>query len=151
MIRRLLSLLTQLFHYWFGVTAIHERAQMVVANYEGVAGHVAFTFQSGKFFYADFPSVLWWQDLTIGLAGGMIVAAGFGILWAIQHWQGKVSPSELDTAAIFAVITIFQFIYGIADGLDRWVTPAELIGTITAVVISGKLYGKRLLLWLEGT
>ena len=149
MILRLVSLLAQLFIYWFGVTSIHEWAHMLVANNLGVAGHVVYRVDWGRFVYDDFASVLWYQDLIIGLAGGFIVAAGFGILWWIQHQQGKTSASELDTAAIFAIITIFQFSYGIADGIDRWVTEAELIGTLAAVGISGWLYGRRLLLWLE--
>ena len=155
--KTLLKLATILFQagfYFFLVTGSHEQFHMVAANNLGVPGYVIFRLDWGFFAYISPETLTIFQDVIIGLAGGLGVAFLFGVAWAIQHWQGHDSESELDTAAIFAIITTFQFLYAISEGIEIWADWfgiwSQLIGIFAGVAVMFKLYGRQLEKWLEG-
>ena len=147
---RLGLILAQTFAYFHLVTGIHEQGHMLMANWVGVEGKVRFWGTVGKFYYPEGSNVLWWQDALIGLAGGGMVALTFGILWAIQHWNGRESKTELDTAAIFAIITIWQFSYAISETINWGADWLQLAGTLGAIAVVFKLYRRRFMKLLGG-
>ena len=152
-ILKLVTIVTQAVVYFLMTTSLHEQFHMIAANNLGVPGHVLFRLSWGFFVYENPQMLTTLQDVIIGLAGGFGVAAVFGILWTIQHWQGHDSENELDTAAIFAIIVIFQFFYAISEGIELWApwlgVYAQLVGILCGVFIMFKLYGARLAKWIE--
>lgn len=134
----------------FLATGVHEQFHNIAAKALDVGGYVTFNWWSGYFVYADPSSLTWGQDFTIGLCGGLGTALVFGLLWLIEHWQAHYSEWELDNVFIAGIMTVSQFVYAFADGLDTGEqTWGNIGGGLAAFVICGLLYGKRVWKWIN--
>lgn len=147
---KFISFIAQLFVYFWLSQHAHEVFHALAAQAVNIPGHIIvwqWGFR-GRFIYEATPTVF--QDIVIGLAGGLGVALLFGLLWANAHWQGQYSEWELDAASVFVIIAIVNLFYAPSEVFRTWWEPSQVIGALLAAAALMLLYGKRLLDWLFG-
>jgi len=124
----------------------HEAAHQLVGNVlSGTQGYVIFDWTGGMYYGFEMSE---WAGFWTRISGGLAQALLFGILWAASAWQSKYSKWELDTCAIFGMLTVGYFIYAWFDGLGIWIDYGALIGIVAAVAVCGVLYARKLLSWI---
>ena len=127
--------------------SFHEEAHNWVANYLEVDGYVKYTFWSAYFYYVDIPTHF--QDVVIGLSGGLITAGLIGAFWYVTHRQLKYNRWELDDTVALGIVAITHFIYCFFDGFWRvQAVNGTGIALVIATAVSLIIYGKRILLWI---
>jgi hypothetical protein len=142
---------TMILLYMFVVNPLHEAGHNLVATWTGVPGHVDFGLTWARFTY-DIPlaDVGATRDALIGFGGGFIVAAVFGFLWLLNWWQAQFSDGALDETFVYGILTVFQIVYGFAEGVEWWFGSTDWsypVGLVLALGITGWLYANRIMDW----
>ena len=143
---KVIPMLVMLFVLAILAVPLHEAAHQLVGNtLSSTQGYVIFTWAGGM--YYQFPLTPL-QDFLTRIAGGLFQALLFGIAWGMSAWQARYSKWELDTCAVFGMLTVGYFVYAWFDGLGAWIDYGALIGIVAAIAVCGVLYGKKLLSWI---
>lgn len=133
------------------VSPVHEYWHAIVARWVRQPGYVDLYPLSGHFWFSHPEAVSAWQEAVVWMAGGLGTALCFGALWIAATMEGHYSNWEVDEQVVFGATTIFQAIYGITEGLSRWmdVNWGYYVGVPVAVGVIGWLYMRRFVSWLE--
>lgn len=131
-------------------TGVHEQGHYLAAECLAIkGGKVTYGFFSGCYYYPDGIMVALWQDIIVGLAGGVFTGVLLLILWYLAHFQTKYTEWETDDAFSLQVLMLMQFIYSPFDAVGHsyvyWGGP---IGMAIGFVVACLVYGKKLLAWL---
>jgi hypothetical protein len=144
------SLLFSFFLFYWIANSVHEQFHNLVANALGVEGYVKFQFWMAHFHYVDTPSRF--DDIVIGLSGGVLTALAFGLAWYVSQRQLRYTQWELDDAIALMLVAITHFVYAFFDAFWRVQTAnGAAFAAIVAMIIALGIYGKPILKWLRET
>ena len=145
-----LSFMLSLVVWMWVATPMHEGFHYLVAKSLGVKGIISLTWSASGFFtYIDTPTQF--QDVVIGLAGGLGSAIVLGLLWVLAQYQTRYTTWEMDDAASLLIVVVAQAVYA---PFDAWWPAAAFygigVGFLVGIIVAGLMYGKRVLDFLSG-
>ena len=147
MAAKVIPVLVYAFVFSWLTTGAHEQFHYLMATGLGIDSHATFSWWGGAV-YLD-QEVSAGQYVLFRMAGGLGVAALFGLLWLMAHWQGHYSDWEVDDTMIFAMVCINQLVYGVFEGLEYWIGWSVIVGGILSIAILFPLYSRKIFRWLQ--